>query len=601
MKTFYGYARKSTEGQNEASLEVQIDSLKKIADELGMIFESIQETGSGRNISSRPKLNEMLQTKIKRGDAVGVYDSSRLSRNELEAFAIYQDLSEKGVDIYVNGKKVDLTNPQDRMMVGIQASFDAYSVNIQKDKSLKGIQKVKANGDWLFTGRMLGYQIIGIGSRRRVEIVPEEADIIKYLFTEYAKGRSINSIAKSLNNIGKQTKGGCIFNPATIRRTLKKPIYKGFYALKGPGAKVGQDKIPYDENNMIKSNLYPPIISPKLWNAVQNSYRTVHRTHAIQYSYNYAGYELSSIIHCKGCEGLGAKSSFVHCHHKTNHREDRNESYVDLRHVKGCPVHRCTLNSKIYESLFRFCFYLLFMDSSELSSFLDKKRKEAEAFSRTISEQIIDVEKQLKLVIQKQMNVENLVINTGEWSDNVRNRLDALKVEESRLKNALRDLKYSQHLSEEQMTFMVGMYTEESLANFLLADKPAIRRQFYLDMMESAYVDVDDLVISYKNGKKFKIGLGITRRGRNLQEVFNVEVFFNDQFQFQARIDTQAKELRIIKTRASVHYTSLNTEWELTAVKEYKQRYDNEWEVVKDNILSIVSSLSDGSLPSLDW
>ena len=181
MKTFYGYARKSTEGQNEASLEVQIDSLRKTAEKLGMNFEQIQETGSGRNISSRPKFSEMLKTKIQRGDAIGVYDSSRLSRNELEVIMIYQSLSEKGVDVYVDGKQIDSTNPQDRMMIGVQASFDAYSVNIQKDKSLKGIQKVKANGDWIFTGRMLGYQIIGIGSRRRVEIVPEEADIIRYI------------------------------------------------------------------------------------------------------------------------------------------------------------------------------------------------------------------------------------------------------------------------------------------------------------------------------------------------------------------------------------------------------------------------------------
>jgi hypothetical protein len=241
------------------------------------------------------------------------------------------------------------------------------------------------------------------------------------------------------------------------------------------------------------------------------------------------------------------------------------------------------------------------MDSSELSSFLDDKRKEAEAFSRTTSEQIKDVEKQLKLIIQKQTNLENLVINTGEWSDNVRNRLGEFKEEESRLKKVLSDLKYSQHFSEEQMDFMIGKYTEESLANFLLADKAAIRRQYYLDMMESAYVDVDDLLISYKNGKKYKIGLGKTRRGRKLQEVFDVDTYFNDQFQFQAKIDTQAKDLRIVKTRLSTNCTSPNTEWELTAEKEYQQRYDKEWEAVKDNISSILSSISDDDLPPLDW
>ena len=83
----------------------------------------------------------MLQTKIQSEDAIGVYDSSRLSRNELEALMIYQNLTEKGVDIYIDGKQVDLTNPQDRMMVGVQASFDAYSVNIQKDKSLRVFRK----------------------------------------------------------------------------------------------------------------------------------------------------------------------------------------------------------------------------------------------------------------------------------------------------------------------------------------------------------------------------------------------------------------------------------------------------------------------------
>lgn len=73
------------------------------------------------------------------------------------------------------------------------------------------------------TGRLLGYKR---GESGIFEIVPEEAEIVKYIFQRYLDGQSINGILKELENKGYFTiRGSKIWRFAAIRNILENQKY----------------------------------------------------------------------------------------------------------------------------------------------------------------------------------------------------------------------------------------------------------------------------------------------------------------------------------------------------------------------------------------
>ena len=78
MAAYYGYSRISTVDQSDHSLANQSKYLRVQAESLGFEFVDNKERLSGKNLE-RPVLQSIL-SRLKKGDAVGVYDNSRLGR-----------------------------------------------------------------------------------------------------------------------------------------------------------------------------------------------------------------------------------------------------------------------------------------------------------------------------------------------------------------------------------------------------------------------------------------------------------------------------------------------------------------------------------------
>jgi DNA invertase Pin-like site-specific DNA recombinase len=85
-------------------------------------------------------------------------------------------------------------------------------------------------------GEVLGRPPYGykVGSRRRLELVPEEAVVVRYIFRLYLQeGLGIRLIARRLNNEGLRTRRGGNWSMVSIRDILRNRAYLGTYARFG--------------------------------------------------------------------------------------------------------------------------------------------------------------------------------------------------------------------------------------------------------------------------------------------------------------------------------------------------------------------------------
>ena len=179
MKFYYGYGRVSTARQAEkVSLHVQEQTLKKHAEDLGLPFQFYSEGVSGKDIEGRIEFNKVYE-KLKKGDVLGVYDEFRLGRNTRESLRIFDELTERGVQLQIKGKILDPDDPVDELLLTFMSGIGAYQRKYQNLRVKEAIKYVKQKGNWIFTGRLYGYdQSYDKNGNTKISINEKEAEIL---------------------------------------------------------------------------------------------------------------------------------------------------------------------------------------------------------------------------------------------------------------------------------------------------------------------------------------------------------------------------------------------------------------------------------------
>ena len=84
----YGYVRDSI--GSERHIEKQLEMI-------GEVDIIIQDT-------DKSKLRDLVENKVKSGDSIHVTDLNRITRKIDESFRLYEYLSKRGVELYINGE-----------------------------------------------------------------------------------------------------------------------------------------------------------------------------------------------------------------------------------------------------------------------------------------------------------------------------------------------------------------------------------------------------------------------------------------------------------------------------------------------------------------
>ena len=139
-RTYIGYARVSTEEQNEAR---QLQSFEGYTEKIKKVFI---DKMSGKD-TNRPQLQLMLEY-VREGDVVVVSDFSRLARSTKDMLQIVNELTDKGVGLISLKENVDTDTPQGRFMLTVFAALAELERETILQRQREGIAIAKKEGKY---------------------------------------------------------------------------------------------------------------------------------------------------------------------------------------------------------------------------------------------------------------------------------------------------------------------------------------------------------------------------------------------------------------------------------------------------------------------
>ena len=220
------YARYSSNGQSEQSIEGQIKACREYAERNGykIIDEYIDRAMTGTT-DSRPEFLRMIADSAKRQfGGVLVYQLDRFARNRYDSATYKAKLKKNGVRVLSARENIS----DDASGVLMEAVLEGMAEYFSAELSQKVKRGLTLNAEkCLFTGSgvPLGYKIID----KKFTIDEDTAPIVKRIFEMYLGGKTMADIIRYLNENGVKTSRGNPFNKNSIRKILTNRKYLGIY------------------------------------------------------------------------------------------------------------------------------------------------------------------------------------------------------------------------------------------------------------------------------------------------------------------------------------------------------------------------------------
>lgn len=255
MKHTYAYCRVSTETQAEKGygLDAQEKEIRKYTEANGIEIErlfvdagisgNLKDTDEDEAIGKREALMELLSM-LQEGDAVIVLNTSRLWRSDMTKAIVRRELMKRGARIIsVEQPKYDLytKDPNDYLINAIMEALDVYermsiSLKLARGRTVKAKSGNKPAGVC-----PAGYRYSA--DKKSVEIDPDEAVIVKAIFTEAQKGQSLHQIATTLNGKGWKTRRGKDWSAGSVQMIIRNRFYIGELQHQGKAIKGAHEAL----------------------------------------------------------------------------------------------------------------------------------------------------------------------------------------------------------------------------------------------------------------------------------------------------------------------------------------------------------------------
>ena len=225
------YCRVSTAQEEQLnSYDVQVRYYtEKIRSEPKWAFMGIfADRGlSGTSTKKRDEFNKMIK-QCRRGkiDMIITKSISRFARNTADVLKYVRMLKEIGVDIFFEEQNIHSTQPGAEFYITIYGSIaQSESENISANVIWGKNQSAKEGKVPFQYKRFLGYRR---GPDGKPEIDPEQAEVVKRIYTSFLAGDSMTTIANSLTADGIPTPTGSgKWVPGTIQSIISNEKYAG--------------------------------------------------------------------------------------------------------------------------------------------------------------------------------------------------------------------------------------------------------------------------------------------------------------------------------------------------------------------------------------
>jgi site-specific DNA recombinase len=289
------YARKSTEqhgvADEQKSVTRQIAHARAYAVSKGWTVDEaavfVDDGISGAEFATRPGFVRLMNALKPRPpfQVLVMSEESRLGREAIETAYALKQIVTAGVRVffYLENRERTLDSPTDKIMLSLTAFADELEREKARQRTYDAMLR-KARAGHVTGGAVYGYRNVEItdatGRRSHVhrQVEDEQAAVVREIFTAYAAGAGMRTIAKRLNSAGRpsprpQQGRPAGWAPTSVWAVLRRPIYRGEIVW---GQTKQRDQwgvtanIAQAEQDWIR--VPAPalrIVSDDLWNAVQ--------------------------------------------------------------------------------------------------------------------------------------------------------------------------------------------------------------------------------------------------------------------------------------------------------------------------------------------
>jgi DNA invertase Pin-like site-specific DNA recombinase/DNA-binding transcriptional MerR regulator len=317
------YARRSTKGKRadgeerqEKSIPQQRTEVTKLADGRYKILKWFEDEGisGSRRGAQRPDFQKMLdEVKGLGAQAILCDNIDRFSR------AAVADVQEDANALYKAGVRWIVTASHGTYDLGARYDIGAilkfvvavwsaceYSRQLSRRITLKRRNEALEGKR---TGGFAPYGLAMDGKHSLKHGDPKEIKIVRWLFGEIDRGRSMTSLAGDLCRRGVRAPRGGQWSVPTIRHMLKCRAYRGdftfndahwgkFYGIDGKGEVVESEELKEPGKVFVKEGVYKPLVDPALFDRVQKRLEVLGKDR----SQRKRMYALSGVLRCGHCD-----------------------------------------------------------------------------------------------------------------------------------------------------------------------------------------------------------------------------------------------------------------------------------------------------------
>lgn len=464
-RTAVAYARYSSAGQRDVSIEQQLADIRAFAAREGytIVHEYADHARSGfKDVSARTSFQSMIAAaETGSYDTIIAWKVDRFGRNR-EDSAIYKGkLRRFGVRVLYAMEPI----PEGSAGVLLEGMLEATAEWYSRQLSENVTRGMTDNAHrCLYNGtRILGYTR---GQDGRYALQPEEASVVRNIFDLYRSGFSAARICRQLNDQGIRTSRGKKFAPEGLMRILTNERYTGIYIW-------GSIRVP---------DGMPAIIEKSVFEEAQRM-RTKTARHVEQGAVDFlltgraiCGHCGAAMIGDSGTSKSGARHYYYSCQaHKAR---------------KGCDkksVSKDYLESAVVDFILD---HVLADEQIEKTADAVMALQQEELKHSPLAAMEAEHAK-----ILKQIDNVNDAIAAGIWNASTSARLKSLEDQAEDLRVSVESLRYSQAqlLDRDRVIFFLKRFTKGDRQD------PLLRRHVIETFVNSVYVYDDHLRLVINN------------------------------------------------------------------------------------------------------
>lgn len=206
-------------------------ALTELAKKLNLsVVKQYREIVSGENIAARPQMQALLADVTEgKYEGVLVMEIERLARGDtIDQGVVAQAFKESRTKIVTPIKTYDPNNEFDEEYFEFSLFMSRREYKTIRRRMNAGRIATIKDGNYITPTPPYGYKKIHPEPKvYTLEIVPEQAEIIKLIFNRRLQGKGSRAIADELNRMGVAPMKSQAWEGVSVKKILKNPVYAG--------------------------------------------------------------------------------------------------------------------------------------------------------------------------------------------------------------------------------------------------------------------------------------------------------------------------------------------------------------------------------------